>query len=192
MFNINQKTIKTPINFSGIGLHSGLISDIKLLPASDNVGIIFKRIDIKENNEIKADFKNVSSARLCTTLKNSFGVSVSTVEHLLAAFYITGIDNIIVEVNNSEMPIMDGSSKDFVNLIKKIGLRELNSKRKFLRILKTIELKENEKSIMIEPYDQGLTVDFQINFDNEVIGDQNNFVNFQENDLEKIYTSRTF
>ena len=120
MQNLFQKTISKPIQFNGIGLHSGLNSTVKIIPANENYGIVFKRIDLKENNIIEANFKNVSSARLCTTLKNSFGVSVSTVEHLLAAFYITGIDNIIVEVNNSEMPIMDGSSKDFVNLIKKI------------------------------------------------------------------------
>jgi len=192
MLNVNQKTINEPILFSGIGLHSGLVTAVKLLPASDNSGIIFKRTDIKEKNIIKANFNNVSSAKLCTTLENSYGISVSTVEHLLAAFYITGVDNIIVEVNNKEMPIMDGSSKDFVNLIKKTGLKELNSKRKFLKILKPIELKENKKSIFIEPNDQGLTVDFQINFNNEVIGDQNNFVNFQDSDLKEIYTSRTF
>ena len=121
MSNINQKTLAGKACFEGIGLHTGLFSKVTLIPAMENTGIIFKRIDLKSNNEIEANFKNVSSAKLCTTLENNFGNSVSTVEHLMAAFYITGIDNVVVEINNSEIPIMDGSSKDFVELINKVG-----------------------------------------------------------------------
>ena len=134
MNNLNQKTILEAVTFEGVGLHTGLNTKVKLLPAEDSQGIVFKRIDLKNNNTIKANFKNVSSAKLCTTLKNDFGATVSTVEHLMAAFYITGIDNIVVELNNSELPIMDGSSKEFMTLIEKSGLKKQFSKRKYLKI----------------------------------------------------------
>ena len=151
MNNLNQKTILKTISFEGVGLHTGLNTKVKLLPAKDNEGIVFKRIDLKNNNIIKANFKNVSSAKLCTTLKNDFGATVSTVEHLMAAFYITGIDNIMVELNNSELPIMDGSSKEFMTLIEKSGLKKQFSKRKYLKILKEINYRDNEKSISVKP-----------------------------------------
>ena len=159
---VNQKTILKPFEFSGIGLHSGVNSKVKILPAKDNKGIVFKRIDLKGNNEIKACFKNVSSAKLCTTLKNETGASVSTVEHLMAAFYITGIDNAVIEIDNPELPIMDGSSKDFVDLIIANGTKELHAKRKFLKIIKKTELQDQEKFISIEPSNLGLEVEFQL------------------------------
>ena len=113
MHNIYQQTILNPITFDGVGLHSGKISKISIFPAKDNEGIVFKRIDLEKNNLVEANYKNVSSAKLCTTLENEFGVKVSTVEHLLAAFYIAGIDNALVEINCEEVPIMDGSQKIF-------------------------------------------------------------------------------
>ena len=115
MQEIYQKTITNPIIFKGISLHSGLDSKITILPGSIDQGIIFKRIDLKENNLIKANYQNVSSAKLCTTLENDHGVKVSTVEHLLAALYIAEIDNVIIEINNEEIPIMDGSAKNFLD-----------------------------------------------------------------------------
>ena len=189
---VNQKTILKPFEFSGIGLHSGVNSKVKILPAKDNKGIVFKRIDLKGNNEIKACFKNVSSAKLCTTLKNETGASVSTVEHLMAAFYITGIDNAVIEIDNPELPIMDGSSKDFVDLIIANGTKELHAKRKFLKIIKKTELQDQEKFISIEPSNLGLEVEFQLGYKNEVIGDQKNHVIFNGENLEEIYSSRTF
>ena len=120
MNDIYQKTLSEKISLKGIGLHSGKSASISLLPASEDEGIVFKRTDLKSNNIIKANFNNVSSARLCTTLKNDHGIKVSTVEHLLAAFYIIGIDNAIVEIDNEEVPIMDGSSKDFINILRSI------------------------------------------------------------------------
>jgi UDP-3-O-[3-hydroxymyristoyl] N-acetylglucosamine deacetylase len=139
MFNLFQKTISEPVEFKGIGLHSGLKSLIKILPAKENFGIIFKRTDLKEKNIIKASFENVSSAKLCTTIQNDSNVSLSTVEHLLAALYIVGIDNALIEINNSEVPIFDGSSKDFVETIFRFGVKEQNAKRKYLKILKKIK-----------------------------------------------------
>ena len=130
MLNLFQKTISTQTEFKGIGLHSGLESKVKISPADENHGIVFKRIDLKENNVIKANYDNVSSAKLCTTIQNNFKVSISTIEHLLAALYITGIDNALIEINSSEVPIMDGSSKEFVETFLKVGVREQNVKRK--------------------------------------------------------------
>jgi UDP-3-O-[3-hydroxymyristoyl] N-acetylglucosamine deacetylase len=191
MNNLNQKTILETISFEGVGLHNGLNTKVKLLPAKDNEGIVFKRIDLKNNNIIKANFKNVSSAKLCTTLKNDFGATVSTVEHLMAAFYITGIDNIMVELNNSELPIMDGSSKEFMTLIEKSGLKKQFSKRKYLKILKEINYRDNEKSISVKP-SSNFEVEFELAYNNRVIGNQKNKVNFTDHDLKDVYTSRTF
>jgi|TARA_B110000444_G_scaffold256142_1_gene291904 UDP-3-O-[3-hydroxymyristoyl] N-acetylglucosamine deacetylase len=191
MNNLNQKTILEAVTFEGVGLHTGLNTKVKLLPAEDSQGIVFKRIDLKNNNTIKANFKNVSSAKLCTTLKNDFGATVSTVEHLMAAFYITGIDNIVVELNNSELPIMDGSSKEFITLIEKSGLKKQFSKRKYLKILKEINYKDNEKSISVKP-NSNFEVEFELAYNNIVIGNQKNKVNFTDHDLKDIYTSRTF
>ena len=128
MNEIYQKTLSKKAVFKGVGLHSGCISTINVLPAKENEGILFKRVDLKKNNLVKANFNNVTSAKLCTTLENNFGVKVSTVEHLLAAFYIVGIDNALVEIDNEEVPIMDGSSKDFLNTFKKIDLVKQSKK----------------------------------------------------------------
>ena len=192
MQEIFQQTIQLPVSFEGIGLHSGKISKVKITPSNANQGIIFKRIDLKEDNTIVANYNNVSSAKLCTTLENSSSIKVSTVEHLLAAFYIVGIDNAIVEVDNEEIPIMDGSSKNFVEVLNNAGIRKLESKRKYLKILKKIELEDNGKLISIEPSDLDFEVKFQLNYSNNIIGKQINTVNFNNENLEEIFTSRTF
>ena len=192
MLNTFQKSILSPITFKGIGLHSGLKAEVKIFPAVENHGIVFKRTDLNKNNIIRANFKNVCSAKLCTTLQNEFNVTVSTVEHLLAAIYITGIDNALIEISNSEIPIMDGSSKEFVESIKRVGVASLKTKRKYLKIIKKIELKEGEKIISIEPNTDSLKVDFQLVYANDVIGKQSNKINFADTDLTNVYTSRTF
>ncbi len=192
MLSPYQKTIQKEVSFNGIGLHSGLNTVVKILPASENHGIVFKRTDLDKNNIIKANFANVCSAKLCTTLKNEFNTTVSTVEHLLAALYITGIDNALIETSNLEVPIMDGSSKEFVETITRVGVRKLKAKRKYLKITKNFKLKEEEKTISIEPNAHGLKVDFQLVYSNEIIGKQSNKVNFEDNDLTNVYTSRTF
>jgi len=192
MLNLFQKTISNQTEFKGIGLHSGSESIIKILPADENYGIIFKRTDLEQNNIIKANFENVSSAKLCTTIQNKFNVSISTVEHLLAALYITGIDNALIEINASEVPIMDGSSKEFVETIFKTGVKEQKAKRKYLKILKKFEFKENEKFISIEQNENSLNVDFQLVYSNQIIGKQRNQINFSNKDLSNVYTSRTF
>ena len=192
MLHLFQKTISKQTEFKGIGLHSGLESVIKIMPADEDFGIVFKRTDLEQNNIIKANFENVSSAKLCTTIQNNFKISVSTVEHLLAALYITGIDNALIEINASEVPIMDGSSKEFVETIFKTGIKEQNAKRKYLKILKKFEFKENEKSISIEPNENSLNVDFELVYSNNLIGKQRNQINFSDKDLSNVYTSRTF
>ena len=192
MFKLNQTTIQKPILFSGVGLHSGQIANVKLIPAIDNEGITFKRVDLKKNNIIKAIYNNVSSAKLCTTLKNSFGNEVSTVEHLMAAFFISGVHNITLEIDNNEVPIMDGSSKDFINLIENVGLKKLQTKRKYLKILKKVQLSQGKKFISIEPSSESFDVSFELSYDNKIIGNQKNHINFENKNLFNVYSSRTF
>ena len=192
MLKIYQQTILTPVSFSGVGLHTGKSSTLTILPGKEDEGIVFKRVDIKDNNKIKANFKNVSSAKLCTTLENKFGIKVSTVEHLLAALYIAEIDNAVIEINNEEVPIMDGSSKVFLDELRKIKKKELNKKRKYLKILQKVELLEGEKVISIDTSDNSFEVDCQLNYKNKIIGNQRNVVNFLKDHLIEIYQSRTF
>jgi len=193
MWESNQKTLKKEVNFSGIGLHSGSNVDVTLTPSNSNSGIIFKRTDLQKNNEIIANFKNVSSAKLCTKIENNSGVSVSTIEHLMAAFYICGVDNLVVNLNGPEVPIMDGSAKDFVKIIKNCGLKTLEGKRKFIKIKKKIELKEDDKSININPTKNSFEVKFTLHYKNSpLIQNQSNTANFQDKNLEDIYVARTF
>ena len=187
-----QKTLAEPLTFDGIGLHTGQTSKITILPGTEDQGIVFKRIDLKNNNLIKANYKNVTSAKLCTTLENSHGVKVSTVEHLLAAFYISGIDNATVEINCNEVPIMDGSAKEFLDVLKKVKTKKLQKKIKYLRVLEKVELIDEKRKISIEPSDEFLEVDFQLNYDNQIIGKQKNIINFTKDNLNDVSNSRTF
>ncbi len=192
MISIFQKTLQNKVSFSGIGLHSGKISKINILPAKEDEGIVFKRVDLNKNNLVKANFANVTTAILCTTLENKHGIRVSTVEHLLAALYITGIDNATIEIDNEEVPIMDGSSKDFLDVLKKINLIDQSRKKKYLKIINKIELKDGKRKIFIEPSESTLEVNFQLDYKNKIIGNQKNVVNFQEDNLEDVSNSRTF
>jgi len=194
MWDKYQKTLNSETNFSGIGLHSGAKVDVTLIPGNSNSGIIFKRTDLEKDNEIVANFKNVSSAKLCTKIKNNHGVSVSTIEHLLAAFYVCGIDNIIVNLNGPEVPIMDGSAKEFVKIINEVGLKTLEGKRKFVRVKKSVELKkEDGRTISVKPSSQTFDVKFTLNYKkNPLIKTQINKINFAEKNLEDIVVARTF
>ncbi len=186
-----QQTIAKPISFEGICLHSGKISTLRLLPGNQDQGIIFKRTDFKENNVIEACYKNVSSAKLCTTLENDKGIKVSTVEHLLAALYIVGIDNLLIEISSDEVPILDGSSKEFVKILKDAGIKKQNKKRKYLKILEKVKFTDQERSFTIEP-NSSLEIDFELNYKNNLIGNQRNEVNFSKDNLDDIINSRTF
>jgi len=192
MYDIYQKTLSKEVKLKGIGLHSGKASSVNVIPAKEDEGIVFKRVDLKKNNEIKANFKNVTSAKLCTTLENNHGVKVSTVEHLLAALYIAGIDNAIIEIDNEEVPIMDGSSRDFINAFEKNDLVNQTKKRKYLKISSKIEIIDGKRRISIEPNDLSLEVNFQLNYENKIIGKQKNTIDFQADNLDEVSSSRTF
>ena len=189
---LNQKTIKSSIEFNGVGLHSGKNVQIKLIPAKPNTGVVFKRTDIKKNNFVVPGIFNVSSAIFCTKISNDSGVSVSTIEHLMAALYGTGIDNVLVEINNEEVPILDGSAKNFVEEIKKTGVKESNTPIKIIKIEKKIEFQDGEKFISIEPSKVSLEVDFELKYENLLIGNQRNSINVYEEDLTDLYNARTF
>ena len=189
---LNQKTIKKNISFEGIGLHSGLNANLIIKPAEPNSGIIFKRIDIQNNNIIIPNLFNVSSAILCTTIANEHGVSVSTIEHLMGALYGMGIDNALIEIDNEEVPILDGSAKLFVEAINEAGLETSDAPIKVIKIEKSIEFKDGNKSISIEPSKVSLDIDFELKYENELIGHQRNLIKVYESDLEDVYNSRTF
>ena len=192
MLKLLQHTLSKSVAISGIGLHTGLKSNIVIKPAKEDQGIVFVRTDIKKNNKIKANYKNVSSAKLCTTLENESGVKVSTVEHLLAALYIYDIDNAVIEIDAAEVPIMDGSAKDFLSELANVELKSQNKKRRYLKVESQVDLVDNDKTISIEPSNLSFNVKFQLNYDNKIIGKQKNSVNFNLDNLEDIYCSRTF
>ena len=192
MSELYQKTLEQSVKFEGKGLHTGKSVVMKVHPAKEDEGIIFKRVDLKDNNLVKANFNNVSSAKLCTTLENKHGVKISTVEHLLAAFYITGIDNALVEIDGDEVPIMDGSSKNFIETFEKFNIVDQTKKRKYLEILNKIELVDGKRKISIEPNKSSLEVSFELDYKNKIIGNQKNVVNFHEDNLEEVSSSRTF
>ena len=192
MHDIYQKTITNTLYFEGIGLHSGKSSKITILPGNAGQGIIFKRIDLAKNNLVVANYKSVSSAKLCTTLENDHGIKVSTVEHLLAALYISGIDNALIEIDNEEVPIMDGSAQDFLKILDKTETKTLSKKRQYLKILNKVELIDGKRKISIEPNEKSLEVDFQLDYENKIIGNQRNSINFHYDNLDEVTESRTF
>ena len=189
---LNQKTIKKAVTFSGIGLHSGKPSKICVKPSSPDTGIVFKRIDQKDNNLIYPNFMNVSNTALNTTISNSNGVKVSTIEHLMGALFGIGIDNALIEINNEEVPILDGSAKVFIEEILTAGLELSNKPIKIIKINKKIEFKNGDKFISIEPSKLSLDIDFELKYQNQIIGNQRNKKNVYEDDLTEIFDSRTF
>ena len=192
MSALNQKTVKKPITFSGLGLHSGKIVNICIKPANPNDGIAFKRIDLKSENLVIPNFINVSNTCLNTTISNEFGVKVSTIEHLMGALFGLGIDNALIEIDNEEVPILDGSAKEFIEKIIEVGLKVSDSPIKIIKINKKIEFKDGERSITIEPSKLSLDIDFQLKYKNPIIGNQKNKINVYEDNLRDIFNSRTF
>ncbi len=189
---LNQKTIKNPVSFSGIGLHSGKPANICVKPSSPDTGIVFKRIDLKNNNLIYPNFMNVTNTALNTTISNSDGVKVSTIEHLMGALFGIGIDNALIEIDNEEVPILDGSAKVFIEEILNAGLELSNKPIKIIKINKKIEFKKQDKFISIEPSKLSLDIDFELKYKNKIIGNQRNKKNVYEDDLTEIFESRTF
>ena len=192
MSYLTQKTIKNKILFSGVGLHSGYNVSVCIKPAEPNFGIVFKRVDIKENNLVYPNFMNVTNTSLNTTIENEFGVKVSTIEHLMGALFGLGIDNALVEIDNEEVPILDGSAKNFIEKIISAGVKISNSPIKIIKIKKEIEYFEGSRFISIKPSTLSLDIDFEIKFKNPVIGKQINKVKVYEDDLTDIFNSRTF
>src|SRR6056300_514529 len=192
MSYLNQKTIRTDLSFSGVGLHSGNFTNITIKPADPNSGILFKRIDLKENNIVVPNFAYVTNTSLNTTIENAHGVKVSTIEHLMGALFGLGIDNALIEIDNEELPILDGSAKLFVEKIISSGFKTSQTPIKIIKILKKVEYSEDFKYISIEPSVLNLSIDFELKYNNKFIGNQRSKIKVYEDDLTDIFNSRTF
>jgi UDP-3-O-[3-hydroxymyristoyl] N-acetylglucosamine deacetylase len=189
---LTQKTIKSNVSFNGVALHSGANVNINIKPASPNFGIVFKRIDIKENNLVYPNFANVTNTSLNTTIENEFGIQVSTIEHLMGALFCLGIDNALIEIDNEEVPILDGSAKNFIEKISSIGIEVSNSPIKIIKINKEVKFMEGERFISIKPSTLSLDIDFELKYKNPIIGKQRNKFKIYEDDLSDVYNSRTY
>tara|TARA_B100000686_G_C16588567_1_gene862055 strand:- start:5 stop:925 length:921 start_codon:yes stop_codon:yes gene_type:complete len=189
---LNQKTINNKITIKGVGLHTGQPVELNLHPSTPNTGITFKRIDLNKNNIVIPTFNNVIDTTLCTTLSNEHGVKVSTIEHLMGALYGLGIDNLNVELNSQELPILDGSAKIFVEKILTTGIKSSSAPIKLIKINKKISYTEGTKSISLDKSKVASEIDFEINYKNEIIGTQRNKVNIFNDDLKNIFEARTF
>ena len=192
MSSLNQKTIKDSFTLEGIGLHTGKKVVMTVKPAKPNFGIVFKRVDLLKDNLVIPNVYNVSNASYCTTITNDNGISVSTIEHLMGALYGIGIDNALIEIDNQEVPILDGSAKIFVEKILNIGIEVSDTPIKIIKIEKEIEFSSNEKNIKIKPSKLSLDIDFEIKYTNPLIGTQRNSIDVYKSNLKDIYTSRTF
>jgi len=192
MAHLNQKTILKPIVLNGIGLHSGLRVNLTLKPADPNTGILFKRIDLNKNNILVPNFLNVTNTSLNTTISNEFGLKVSTIEHLMGALSGLGIDNALIEIDNEEVPILDGSAKIFVEEIIKTGFKVSEVPIKIIKILKKISFTDGQRFASIEPSKLNLIIDFELKYKNQFIGNQKNKIKVYEDDLVNIFNSRTF
>tara|TARA_B110000444_G_scaffold241090_1_gene257103 strand:+ start:39 stop:959 length:921 start_codon:yes stop_codon:yes gene_type:complete len=189
---LNQKTIKDSVTFQGVGLHSGKLVNLCLKSSEPDTGIVFKRVDLKNNNLVYPNFANVSNTSLNTTISNQEGAKVSTIEHLMGAFFGLGIDNVIIEIDNEEVPILDGSAKEFIEKILKAGFKISNKPIKIIKINKKIEFKDGKRSISIEPSKLSLDIDFELKYTNDLIGNQRNKISVYEDNLNEIFDSRTF
>ena len=192
MSYLTQKTIKNNVSFSGVALHSGVNVNISIKPAEPNYGIVFKRVDLKNNNLVFPNFMNVSNTSLNTTVQNEFGAKVSTIEHLMGALFGLGIDNALIEIDNEEVPILDGSAKEFIEKIILSGFNVSESPIKIIKINKKIEYTDGERFIWIQPSTLSLNIDFELKYKNQIIGNQRNKVKVYEDDLTEVYNSRTF
>ena len=189
---LRQRTLSSKINASGVGLHTGKKVSLTLMPAKVDTGITFIRTDI-QSNPIKASFDNVNDTRLQTSLSNN-EVKISTVEHLLSALAGLGIDNAIIQLDGPEVPIMDGSARPFVFMIQSAGIKEQNAPKKFIKVTKPIEVRQNEKWARIEPFD-GFKVAFTIDFNHPAFDNssQSSEIDFSSvSYLSQVSRARTF
>ena len=192
MSYLTQKTIKNNVTFSGVALHSGLNVNVCIKPAEDNFGIVFKRTDLKLNNIVYPNFLNVTNTSLNTTVENDFGVKVSTIEHLMGALFGLGIDNALIEIDNEEVPILDGSAKVFIEKMLQVGIDVSQTPIKIIKINKEVKFSDGERFISIKPSTLSLDIDFELKYKNKIIGNQRNKVKVYEDDLTDIYNSRTY
>ena len=192
MSYLTQKTVKNNVSFSGVSLHTGLNVNVCIKPAYVNYGIVFKRVDIQNNNLVYPNFMNVTNTSLNTTIENEFGVKVSTIEHLMCALFGMGIDNALIEIDNEEVPILDGSAKIFIEKIISAGIEISDSPIKIIKINKEIKYSEGERYINIKPSTLSLDIDFELKYKNSIIGSQRNKFKIYEDDLSDVYNSRTF
>ena len=189
---LNQKTLKNSVQFNGVGLHSGKIVNLSINPSEPDTGIVFKRVDLKDNNLVYPSFLNVSNTSLNTTISNDFGVKVSTIEHLMGALLCVGIDNALIEIDNEEVPILDGSAKEFVEKILATNFVVSNKPIKIIKINKKIEFKDGERYASMAPSKLSLDIEFELKYKNEIIGNQKNKINVYNDELEDVLNSRTF
>lgn len=187
-----QTTIQNPISCYGIGVHSGNKTQLTLKPAAANVGIVFIRTDVTEvDNHVAASYVNVSDTSLATSISNAAGVKIITIEHLMAAFWGCGIDNVFVEIDGAEVPVMDGSSKPFVFMIECSGKKILNAPKKYLRLLKEIRV-EDQGCIIEGTPSSNTVIDLTIDFQSIAIGRQNLIFSGMESFKDEIADARTF
>ncbi|MFN7038319.1 MAG: UDP-3-O-acyl-N-acetylglucosamine deacetylase [Alphaproteobacteria bacterium] len=193
MFNPLQRTIKNEVSCFGIGLHTGLTISMRLKPADIDTGIIFKRTDLgTSDGVIKANYNFVTNTMLGTTIENEAGAKISTVEHLMAALWGCGIDNIIIELNGPEVPIMDGSAEQFVFMIECAHIAEQNKSRQVIEILEKVDLSIGDSYVSVSPAEQ-FSVSMEIDFNSKVISKQKCF--FDSNDFSfkmDLCRARTF
>ena len=192
MSYLTQKTVKNSISFSGIALHSGHSVNVCIKPAKPDFGIVFQRVDLKSNNIVYPNFNNVTNTSLNTTVENEFGAKVSTIEHLMGALFGLGVDNALIEIDNEEVPILDGSAKIFIEKIISSGFELSTAPIKVIKINKDVSYSEGERFISIKPSTLSLNIDFELKYKNPIIGNQRNKVKVYEDNLEDIYNSRTF
>ena len=190
--NLFQKTLKKKIQFSGVGVHNGRAVSMSIEPAEADTGIVFIRSDLDKNNVIKATIDNVVDSRLCTKIKNSDGIFVATIEHLMAAFSALGIDNAIVKINSSELPALDGSSNEYVKKIISSGIEVLNKRKKVFRVLKKVEVKNEDRFISITPSNR-LSINISINYPETIIGySEYSYTHSQESFVNDLSKARTY
>jgi UDP-3-O-[3-hydroxymyristoyl] N-acetylglucosamine deacetylase len=187
-----QTTINLPISYCGIGVHTGKLSQIIFKPAKEDTGIVFIRSDIKgDNRYICADYRNVSETNMATTLSNEYGCKIATIEHLMAALYACKVDNLIIDIDGPEVPIMDGSSRPFVFMLECAGIKVLNKRRKNIKILKDLFVEHNDSFIAVSPSDS-LRIETSIDFGAKCIGQQSMIFNENVEFHKEIASARTF
>ena len=189
---MNQRTVNEAVSIKGRALHSGKEVEVTLKPLAAESGIIFKRTDLKGDNVIEAKYSNVTSTTLCTEIGNEAGAKVATIEHLMAAFFFLGIDNILVEVRGSELPAVDGSAYGFMQKILKVGLKELDSPKSILEILETVSIKSDKWELSIKP-SESFIINGSISFEHSFINNQSYSYRYGEYvDAADISKAKTF